>query len=118
MEGRPSADSARASDYKKAISFFFQYSLKKNKWLPLQVSNAVIESQPPTEPAVTHTAHLRVRAGTCPADTVIWEGAVCLLRAGLARPELTCIVHVCVESHNWTLTHAIRKGCILKNFLL
>lgn len=103
---------------RQSLFFFFQYSLKKNKWLPLQVSNAVIESQPPTEPAVTHPAHLRVRAGTCPADTVIWEGAVCLLRAGLARPELTCIVHVCVESHNWTLTHAIRKGCILKNFLL
>jgi hypothetical protein len=55
MESGPMADSATPSDNKKAI---FQNSLKKNKWLPLQVSKAVIESQSLPEPAIamSHTS--------------------------------------------------------------
>lgn len=35
MEGRPSADSARASDYKKAISFFFSIFPQKEQVAPI-----------------------------------------------------------------------------------
>lgn len=44
MESRPSGDSSRTSDYKKAAPPQKKtHLLKKNKWLLLQVSNTVIE---------------------------------------------------------------------------
>lgn len=61
----PLDDSATPSDNKKAI---FQKFSRKNKWLRLQISDAVTESQSLTECAIASQGRHR------PANRATWEG--------------------------------------------
>lgn len=99
-------------------SFFIspQKSLKENKWLSLQKSNAVIESQSPTEPAVemSHTQPTYQSGRVCALQTLsLWKRSC----KGLAWGIWVDVSCACVFNNDWNWLMQEGKGAFQRTVI-